>query len=201
MALNSNFESRAPASWTGDVVTQNVNISPESPADTFARERLLDEAFGTARFEKTVERLRIGRKPAEGLALTAKDCAHLVGTLRLWHVRAGGVPALLLGPLAVAKTRRGQGIGRALKEKAMGKAADAGHKAMLLVGDAAYYEPFGFSRRHTLSLALPGPVDEERFLGLELIDGALKEASGLVTAAGAIKLPVLRGAWDLPRAA
>jgi predicted N-acetyltransferase YhbS len=143
MALLSNFQTLAPVLWIGDAVTRNVTIGLESPADSWARERLLDEAFGAARFEKTVERLRVGRKPAEGLAFTAKDGVRLVGTLRLWHVRAGGVPALLLGPLAVAKSSRGQGIGRALMEKAMGKAADAGHKAILLVGDAGYYEPFG----------------------------------------------------------
>ncbi len=181
-----NFEARAPVSWACDAVTRNVTIGLESPADSWARKRLLDDAFGATRFDKTVERLRIGRKSAEGLVFAAKDGARLIGTLRLWHIRAGGVPALLLGPLAVAKVFRGQGISRALMEKALGKAADAGHKAILLVGDAAYYEPFGFSRRHTLSLALPGPVDESRFLGLELTQGALKGARGLVAASGAV---------------
>ncbi len=201
MALISNFEARSPLLWAGDAVTRNVRIGLESPADSWARERLLNEAFGAARFDKTVERLRIGRKPAEGLALTAKDGARLIGTLRLWHILAGGVPALLLGPLAVAKIFRGQGIGRALMEKALGKAADAGHQAILLVGDAAYYEPFGFSRRQTLSLALPGPVDAQRFLGLELKDGALSEAKGSVAAAGATNFPLLGGDFALPRAA
>jgi predicted N-acetyltransferase YhbS len=201
MALISNFESRVPVLWASDAVIRNVTIGLESPADFWARERLLDDAFGASRFDKTVERLRAGRKPAGGLAFAAKNSHGLIGTLRLWHIRAGGVPALLLGPLAVAKTRRGQGIGRALMEKALRRAADAGHKAILLVGDPAYYEPYGFSHRHTLSLALPGPVDKARFLGLELKSGALMEAKGLVTAAGAIKLPVLRGGWDLSRAA
>jgi predicted N-acetyltransferase YhbS len=199
MALISNFESRAPVLWASDAVIRNVTIGLESPSDSWARERLLDDAFGAVRFEKTVERLRAGQKPAEGLALTAKDSARLVGTLRLWHIRAGGVPALLLGPLAVARTRRGQGIGRALMEKALRRAADAGHKAILLVGDPAYYEPFGFSRRHTLGLTLPGPVDEERFLGLELAQGALKGASGLV--AGAVDLSARHYAIKFRRAA
>lgn len=104
--------------------------------------------------------------PTPGLALVAKDAGALLGTLRLWQIRAGDVPALLLGPLAVAKAYRSRGLGR-----------------RLLVGDAPYYEPFGFAR-HTLKLALPGPVDEERFLGLELKNGALKGAEGLVTPAG-----------------
>jgi predicted N-acetyltransferase YhbS len=201
MALISNFEARAHVLWASDGVIRNFTLGVETPADVWARERLLDEAFGAARFEKTVERLRAGRKPAEGLAFAAKDGASLIGTLRLWHVRAGGVPALLLGPLAVAKAFRGQGIGRALMEKALSKAVDAAHQAILLVGDAAYYKPLGFSRRHTLSLALPGPVDKARFLGLELTQGALKAASGLVAASGPVNLPARCSEIALRRAA
>jgi GNAT superfamily N-acetyltransferase len=76
--------------------------------------------------------LRAGRKPAEGLAFAAKDSCVLIGTLRLWHIRAGGVPALLLGPLAVAGACRSQGIGRRLMEKALLKAADSGHMAIAI---------------------------------------------------------------------
>jgi predicted N-acetyltransferase YhbS len=185
MTLAVNFEPRAAFLYAGRHAARPVTIGPESPADFCARERLLDQAFGAARFDKTVERLRAGRKPAEGLAYAAKDSCGLIGTLRLWHIRAGGVPALLLGPLAVAGACQSQGIGRRLMEKALRKAADSGHMAILLVGDPSYYEPFGFSRGHTLSLSLPGPVDPQRFLGIELKEGALKSASGIVTASGA----------------
>ena len=139
--------------------------------------------------------------PARGLALAAKDAGELIGTLRMWHILAGEVPALLLGPLAVAKAYRSRGVGRRLMAEALFRAASAGHKAVLLVGDAAYYEPFGFSRRHTLGLSLPGPVDEARFLGLELKGGALKGAKGFVTAAGARDLPAYREAIEFRRAA
>jgi len=184
MTLVLDFESRASFFGAGRHAARQVSIGLERPADLLARERSLDQAFGAARLDKTVERLRAGRKPAEGLAFAAKDSSGLIGTLRLWHIRAGGVPALLLGPLAVAKACRSQGIGGRLMEKALRKAEDLGHKAILLVGDAAYYEPFGFSRRHTLGLSLPGPVDEARFLGLELKQGALKAARGIVMPSG-----------------
>jgi hypothetical protein len=80
--------------------------------------------------------------------------------------------------------------------EALFRAASAGHKAVLLVGDPPYYGPFGFSRRHTLRLVLPGPVDEARFLGLELKSGALNAARGFVVAAGARDLPAYRGAKE-----
>jgi predicted N-acetyltransferase YhbS len=200
MALISNELVRAPA-YIGGVAAPHLYVTDETPADFAARENLLDEAFGAARFEKTVERLRDGRLPARGLALVAKDAGELIGSLRLWPLRAGVVPALLLGPLAVAKAYRSRGLGRRLMGEALYRAIAAGHGAILLVGDAPYYEPFGFARRHTLKLALPGPVDEARFLGLELKNVALKGAKGFVTAAGARDLPVHRGVFELRRAA
>ncbi|HET6377169.1 MAG TPA: N-acetyltransferase [Methylocella sp.] len=200
MALTQHLKTSAlPSPGYGSL--RSFHIGSELPADRLARERLLDEAFGPGRFDKTVERLREGRLPASGLALAAKEGESLIGTLRLWHVRAGDAPALLLGPLAVAKTCRSRGTGRALVEESLSRARRLGHAEILLVGDAAYYEPFGFSRRHTLGLSLPGPVDEARFLGLELQDGALRGAQGLVTAAGMRDPQALANEWELPRAA
>ncbi|WOJ91422.1 N-acetyltransferase [Methylocapsa polymorpha] len=182
-------------------VTPAIHIVDESAADVHARESLLDEAFGAARFEKTAQRLRDSRLPAPGLALAAKDGDALVGTLRMWSIEAGGVPALLLGPLAVAKSCRSRGVGRRLMAEALFRAFVAGHKAILLVGDAPYYEPFGFTRRHTVDLSLPGPVDEGRFLGLEIEKGALTEAKGLVKATGALDLLAHRSAPEYRYAA
>jgi len=200
MTSISNFDMQAPA-FAGVVGKPILPIASESPADSWARERLLDEAFGAARSGKTAERLREGRLPAQGFSIAAWDAGELIGTLRMWHVLACEVPALLLGPLAVAKAYRSRGLGRRLMAAALLRAASAGHKAVLLVGDAAYYEPFGFSRRHTLRLVLPGPVDEARFLGLELKCGALKAARGFVIAAGARDLPAYRGTIEVRRAA
>ncbi len=200
MTSITNFEVQAPA-FAGVVGKPNLSIASERPADSWARERLLDEAFGSARSDKTAERLREGRLPAQGLALAAKDAGDLIGTLRMWHILAGEVQALLLGPLAIAKAYRSRGLGRKLMAEGLFRAASAGHAAVLLVGDAPYYEPFGFSRRHTLGLSLPGPVAEARFLGLELKGGALKGAKGLVTPAGARNLPEYRGGFELRRAA
>jgi predicted N-acetyltransferase YhbS len=160
-------------------------IRAERPEDAPAREALLDEAFGSARFKKTSARLRAGRSPADGLAFVAEDGGTLVGTVRLWPVRAGGVDALLLGPLAVAASHRGRGVGARLMREAIAQASARGHRAILLVGDAPYYGRFGFSAALAARLALPGPVERARFLGLELAPAALRDATGLVVPAGA----------------
>ncbi len=161
-----------------------ITIRDEIAADVPAREALLDRCLGERRTAKSSERLREGRLPAEGLALTAERAGVVVATVRLWSVEAGGKAALLLGPLAVAPELQGEGLGRAMMREAIWRAACRGHGAVLLVGDAAYYERFGFSGDLTRDLAMPGPVERERFLGLELRDGALAGASGVLVATG-----------------
>lgn len=176
------------------------DIIDETPDHVARREALLDEAFGPARFLKTCERLRAGRVPARGLALVAEDEGRLVGTLRMWAVHAGiGRPALLLGPLAVARSHRSLGLGAAMIEDGLSRARARNHRAVILVGDAPYYKRFGFDAEPTEQLIMPGPVERERFLGLELAKGALAGASGRVLATGARAEGVTRRT-DLARA-
>jgi predicted N-acetyltransferase YhbS len=160
-------------------------IRRERPSDLAAREALLDACFGVNRQLRTCQRLRDGRAPAEGLALSAVVKGRLAGTLRLWHVDAGGVPALLLGPLAVDPSCGRLGIGTALVDHALTAAKARGHGAVILLGDPPYYARFGFSARKSGELSLPGPFDRDRLLGLELREGALDGAAGMIAPTGA----------------
>jgi predicted N-acetyltransferase YhbS len=161
-------------------------IRAERASDVVAREALLDACFGVNRQMRTCQRLRDGRAPAEGLALSVVHQGRLVGTVRLWHVSAGGVPALVLGPLAVDSSCRDLGVGAALMNHALAAARALGHGAVILLGDAPYYARFGFSGLKTGELSLPGPFERERLLGLELREGALGGASGMIVADGAL---------------
>ena len=162
-----------------------ILIRSETAADAVAREDLLEVAFGPARFEKTCERLREGRLPA--VALVAEVDGRIVGSVRLWAVAAGpGRPALVLGPLAVDGAFRRAGIGARLVGAALNQAAAGGHGAVLLVGDAPYYARFGFTTALTEALWMPGPVERERFLAVELQAGALAGARGLVSPTGPV---------------
>jgi len=161
-----------------------MDIGREAPAEAGARESLLDRAMGAGRRRKICERLRGGRLPADGLALVARDGGRLLGTVRLWPVVAGERPALLLGPLAVAPERQGEGVGAALLREALSRASALGHAAVLLVGDPLLYGRFGFTAGAADRLWLPGPFDKARFQGLELVAGALDGAAGLVAPAG-----------------
>jgi predicted N-acetyltransferase YhbS len=166
-------------------------IDRENPGDVVARERLLDATMGPNRRRKSSEAIRRNRIPAEGLALVTRDTSgHVIGTVRLWDIQAGvtpggrAVPALLLGPLAVDSAHEGKGIGAALMRAAIMEATKRGHGAILLVGDAPYYERFGFSPEKTATLMMPGPFERHRFLGLELKDRWLEGAAGIIVPTG-----------------
>jgi predicted N-acetyltransferase YhbS len=160
-------------------------IRAEQGSDVVAREALLDASFGENRSLRTCQRLRDGRAPAEGLAFSAMADGYLVGTLRLWHVSAGGTRALMLGPLAVEASSRKLGVGTALMDHALAAATARGHRAVILLGDAPYYARFGFSAQKTAELSLPGPFERDRLLALELHEGALDGARGMIIPTGA----------------
>ncbi len=79
---------------------------------------------------------------------------------------------------------QGQGLGSVMMQAAIGRAEALGHGAILLMGDAPYYTRFGFRGDLAAGLAMPGPFERARFLGLELREGALAGAQGILRATG-----------------
>lgn len=174
-----------------------MQIRHERLADIDAREALLDEAFGEARYRKSSERLREDRRPAEGLSFIASEGKRVIGTARLWNVACGiekslGQQVLLLGPVAVAEDCRSRGLGGAMVRRAIQTARKLGYGAIVLVGDPEYYNRFGFSGEKTGALWMPGPFERHRLLGRELKAGALEGARGMIAATGRpVPMPAL----------
>jgi predicted N-acetyltransferase YhbS len=161
----------------------NIVIEAALAADQPHIEHLLDLAFGLARYAKTSYRLREGNTAIDGLSLVTREPGFgLTGAISFWPLKIGqaGTDALLLGPLAVHPERQNVGIGRALMREGLGKAKARGHRLVILVGDEPYYARVGFKRVPHGQIELPGPVDPDRLLYLELAGGALTLAKGLV---------------------
>ena len=156
-------------------------LTSETAADAAEVEALVDRAFGPGRFVKAAERLREGREPLRGLSFVARDTGKLVGMVRQWAIRIGGAPSILLGPFAVDSAYRSQGLGATLIERACQAAADAGHGAILLVGDAPYFAPLGFEAVPAGLIQMPGPVDARRVLIRALRSGGADGLAGAVT--------------------
>lgn len=113
---------------------------------------------------KASERVREFADFAPELTWCAWADDKLLGVVRMWRVRVGEADVAFLGPLAVDGDERCAGLGGQLVERACGAARKAGEAAVLLVGDAAYFDRFGFSAELALGVAMPGPVDQRRVL-------------------------------------
>ena len=155
-------------------------IRPEVAADAEAIERLHERAFGPGRFARTAYRIREGAPHRLDLSFTALVGTLLVGSVRLTPVSAGAQPALFLGPLTVDPAFENRGIGRGLIQRGLDASRDAGHELVLLVGDEPYYARLGFKRVPRGQLLMPGPVDPDRLLAAELVEGAIAKARGTI---------------------
>ena len=158
----------------------HFTLGPLTRADLPAIDRLDAQAFGPGRYARTAYRLREGADPDFALSFIARVGPMLVGANRMTGIACGGQKALLLGPLTVEPAFHGRGIGAALIERSLEAARDAGHGFVILVGDLAYYQRFGFVRVPPGRLVLPGPVDMARLLVGDLSAGAFAGVAGVV---------------------
>lgn len=152
----------------------------ERPQDAPLVDDLIDRAFGPGRFAKTAERLREGNRLRADLSICAWDGGRLAGAVRLWPIVIGDARVLFLGPFAVDEAWRNRGLGRTLIRRAGVLADAAGERAILLVGDAAYFRPLGYDHVPRGRIALPGPVDPARVLWRAAPSGSLDGLSGPV---------------------
>ena len=107
-------------------------IRTEQPIDSEAIERLHERAFGPGRFARTASRLREGAPHLLDLSFTALVGTLLVGSVRMTPVKAGDVPALMLGPLTVEPAFESRGIGAALMRRSLDAAKAKGHTVELV---------------------------------------------------------------------
>ena len=146
-----------------------IDIIASGPHHQPAIEALLDERFGPARRNRTAYRLREHAGVLADFSVVAVDGDSVVGSLQCWPIRLKSVsgsrlPMILLGPVAVAAQREGQGIGSLMMRASLAAIDAANSPPVLLIGDAPYYGRFGFAAAATRHWELPGPVDHHRLL-------------------------------------
>lgn len=142
-------------------------VRDERPGDEAAIHALLREAFGGPDEADLVDALRAAGNAT--VSLVAAENGQVVGHVLLSPI-AAAFPALALAPLAVGPDHRAHGIGGALVEAAIARAAAMGWRAIFVLGDPAWYGRFGFSveaaagfsspyaGRHFMALPLGGEL-------------------------------------------
>ncbi|WP_137130343.1 N-acetyltransferase [Rhizobium sp. FY34] len=138
------------------------------------------EAFGPGRFAKAAARIREQGPHDRSLSYICADDGETIASVRMTAVKAGGVDAHLLGPLAVRPSHKNLGIGRELVRIAIEAARRKGSEAVILVGDPPYYMPLGFEKVSYGALTFPGPVDAGRVLVVPLAEGVHARLKGVI---------------------
>lgn len=178
----------------------DVTFAPELAAHDPIIEEINAEAFGPGRFSRAAYHIREGGPHRRDLSFVALVDCEVVASVLMTPIAAGQGRALLLGPLAVRPAYKNLGIGRKLVAIALDAARADGWALSILVGDAPYYAPLGFSKVVPYGqLIMPRPVDPRRLLACELTPGALDDFIGEVTHADLAKQPA-KGAEKLKAA-
>lgn len=164
------------------MTSKPFTIHPELPDHAGEIDIITLEIFGPGMFARAAYKLREGIMPEAHLSFVAMKDDEIIGSVRQTLFWIGEKPALLLGPLGVLPSHKNEGIGHALMRKATQAAkdcrADNATEVILLVGDLAYYQQFGFQSIPQGQITMPRPVDIGRILAFELRDGALMNAEG-----------------------
>nr|WP_230417142.1 N-acetyltransferase [Micromonospora tarapacensis] len=141
-----------------------MRLRPEDPADTGAIRRVLAAAFARPDVAvppevRLVDELRGSDAWLAELAMVAEYGGEIVGYALLTRVvvcsDGRNVPALVLGPVAVAPHRQRIGLGASVVQAALEAATELGERLVVVLGDPAYYRRFGFTRADRLGLTSP----------------------------------------------
>lgn len=155
-----------------------ISIRPERACDAASIAKLCDTVFGPGAQTRAAAALREGVAHDIALSFVATTDSSIIGTCRLTPVLWGNRQILMLGPLGVSRSYMGTGIGKRLMAESLQAADAAGHDIVFLVGDLAYYAPFGFKCIAPDRIQLPRPADPARVLVRERVDGCSRALSG-----------------------
>ena len=162
----------------------SLTLVPQTPADQMAIERLDERAFGPGRFARSAYRLREGVEPDYALSFVARvgpparrRQSHDADPLRQ-RARSPG-PAARPFDASIRRFVRAASAKRWSCSRWRPR-VPPGTSLVLLVGDEPYYGRMGFAPVPKGRLAFCGPVDPERLLYCELVEGAFAEVGGRV---------------------
>lgn len=159
-----------------------LSIRPELPSDAPALRDLLARAFGGREEADLVDALR--RLGIVDVALVALVEGDVTGYIAFSPVSVEVNPRRTivsgLAPLAVAPDGQRGGIGSRLVWDGLAACRRRGVEAVVVLGESAYYERFGFRRADRSGLRCEYDAPPEAFMVLELADGAVDGLTGLV---------------------
>ena len=167
-----------------------MNIRQENEEDFNTIYNLIKTAFSTAEVSDGSEQdfaadLRRSEHYIPELALVAEKNRDIIGHIMLteyyYTQNEKQFQILLLAPLAVKLEYRNLGIGSALIAHSFEIACKLGYSGIVLAGNPAYYNRFGFKPSVEYNICNTNGFPEENILIKELIPGALSGVKGEIS--------------------
>ncbi len=153
-------------------------IRAATGADAPAVDGLLRACFPRDEEARLVQQLAIDGDLV--LVLVAEDDGAVVGMIAASRMQVTAdtreIAAVAVAPLAVARRKRGQGVGEALVAAAIAHLRSAGVELGFVLGDPAYYGRFGFDA--ATARGFDSPYAGEYLLGIRLNDGPCVHTPG-----------------------
>ncbi|MCO6511358.1 MAG: N-acetyltransferase [Aridibacter famidurans] len=158
-----------------------MKIRPETENDIAAIQAVNVAAFENDAEARIVDELRKHADPF--VSLVAERDGDVVGHIAFSPVTHSEKPELNilgLGPMAVVPELQKTGIGTFLVAKGLEECRSLGAGALVVLGHPEYYPRFGFVPASRFGIRSEYDVPDEVFMAMELQDGCLADAAGLV---------------------
>ncbi|WP_277850239.1 GNAT family N-acetyltransferase [Moellerella wisconsensis] len=157
-------------------------IRVEIPVDAMGIDRLLRRCFPTPYQADLVRQLREDGLLTLGIVATS-DEGEVIGYVGFTPVDVNGedVQWVGLAPLAVDVEHRGQGLGEKLVYEGLDSLNEFGYGAVVVLGDPAYYQRFGFQLAEQHQLHCQWPEHQAHFMVYGLENDALDAHTGQVS--------------------
>jgi predicted N-acetyltransferase YhbS len=163
----------------------DILIRQEQKEDIDSVYRVVKSAFETMEQasgdeQDLVNRLRKSEAFIPELSLVAECDGKIIGHILFTKMKIGDHPSLALAPVAVLPEYQNQGVGGKLIVEGHHIARELGYGSVIVVGHPAYYPRFGYKLASQWKITAPFEVPDEAFMLLELIEGGLKDVSGVI---------------------
>jgi len=157
-----------------------VLIRDEAPGDVDQIRRLVDAAFESSGESDLIASLRSDASPL--ISLVAEEAGSVIGHILFSPVTIGDRDALLFGlaPMAVSPGRQRNGVGSALVREGLSRCRNLSAAGVVVLGHAAYYPRFGFTKAADFGISSEYEVPDEIFMAIECTEGSLGGIEGQV---------------------
>ncbi len=167
-----------------DQWAKELIVRGEKAADYAVITEINNLAFGREDEAKLIEDIRKTKNYEFGFSLVAVKEEVILGHAlfsKAFVVHKGRrFKCLALGPIAVLPDHQRKGIGKALIAEGFERAKEVGFGAVVVLGDPAYYEQFGFKPSTAYKVRCSFSKNPEHFMVKEISRNALRGIIGTV---------------------